>query len=370
MTLTLSSTEQRQLGAAIHALLSPLAHESREDWFRDVSSQLCPLVGGHSTIVSYSSDRPAQAFSPELPELADGFTSVAQYHRGELHFNEPAMDELTAHARKSRALAVFTSEILNRLTGNKLRRSLFYNDVARPLGAYINYGMGIVGGDGEALLGVNARRSKRDPLSEDTLALLSLLGSAFQAGFEMLARLDASNRALAAMIDTLSDGVFVYDTVGGRQLHRNAAVIALSASDPDFFRVEQRALAVARALYGVNRHADSAPLPRLEDLRTSNARYSFRASVLPIALFKREQVVLVAVQRHGIRLPTARMLSERFGLTPRESDVALRLARGDGDAKVARELGLSQHTVRHHTEHIFQKLAVHTRKALALLLVG
>ena len=48
-------------------------------------------------------------------------------------------------------------------------------------------------------------------------------------------------------------------------------------------------------------------------------------------------------------------------LTPRERDVLMRLAQGDGPAEIARELGVSAHTVRTHTSKIFAKLGVHSR---------
>jgi DNA-binding CsgD family transcriptional regulator len=48
--------------------------------------------------------------------------------------------------------------------------------------------------------------------------------------------------------------------------------------------------------------------------------------------------------------------------------VALRLEHGDSEAKIAATLGVSPHTVRHHSERVFEKLQVHSRKALALWL--
>jgi DNA-binding CsgD family transcriptional regulator len=52
---------------------------------------------------------------------------------------------------------------------------------------------------------------------------------------------------------------------------------------------------------------------------------------------------------------------ERFGMTAREADVALRLARGERNRTIASELRISPHTARHHTESVLAKLDVHTR---------
>ncbi len=54
-------------------------------------------------------------------------------------------------------------------------------------------------------------------------------------------------------------------------------------------------------------------------------------------------------------------------LTPRERDVLERMARGEGNQQIARELGLSAKTVRNHVSIILSKLAVVDRTAAMLL---
>jgi DNA-binding NarL/FixJ family response regulator len=54
-------------------------------------------------------------------------------------------------------------------------------------------------------------------------------------------------------------------------------------------------------------------------------------------------------------------LEHRYGLTPRELEVAKLLARGKSNAAIAEELRISAHTARHHTQRILSKLAVHSR---------
>lgn len=50
--------------------------------------------------------------------------------------------------------------------------------------------------------------------------------------------------------------------------------------------------------------------------------------------------------------------SGRF--TPRESDVALKMAEGRSDKVIARMLGMSIRTVQVHTQHIYEKLELHS----------
>ena len=54
-------------------------------------------------------------------------------------------------------------------------------------------------------------------------------------------------------------------------------------------------------------------------------------------------------------------------LTPRESEVLLKLTSGRTARAIARELGVSERTVRKHLEHVYEKLGVHDRLGAVLL---
>ncbi len=54
-------------------------------------------------------------------------------------------------------------------------------------------------------------------------------------------------------------------------------------------------------------------------------------------------------------------LQLNYGLTPRELEVALLLARGRSNSAIAEALHISTHTARHHTQRILTKLRVHSR---------
>jgi DNA-binding NarL/FixJ family response regulator len=55
--------------------------------------------------------------------------------------------------------------------------------------------------------------------------------------------------------------------------------------------------------------------------------------------------------------------SPDYGLTRREYEVARLLAEGRSNAAIARELQISAHTARHHTQRVLSKLKVHSRAA-------
>jgi DNA-binding response OmpR family regulator len=61
---------------------------------------------------------------------------------------------------------------------------------------------------------------------------------------------------------------------------------------------------------------------------------------------------------------------ERFGLTPRQVEIARLVGEGHTNAEIAAQLGVSFFTVRSHVEHILAKLGVPSRAAVGVLLYG
>src|SRR5262245_4887394 len=58
------------------------------------------------------------------------------------------------------------------------------------------------------------------------------------------------------------------------------------------------------------------------------------------------------------------------GLTTREADIANLVSRGLNNKQIARELHLCEGTVKMHLHHIYEKLRLHSRTELALLVAG
>jgi DNA-binding NarL/FixJ family response regulator len=56
----------------------------------------------------------------------------------------------------------------------------------------------------------------------------------------------------------------------------------------------------------------------------------------------------------------------RFGLTPRELEIVEAVRRGDTNKVIARDLAITQDTVKHHLTNIFTKIGVFTRLQLAV----
>ena len=70
-------------------------------------------------------------------------------------------------------------------------------------------------------------------------------------------------------------------------------------------------------------------------------------------------IMVLVVERHP--LPGAKELSHRFGLTPREIEVALLLVDRLSDEEIARRLHIKLNTARCHSNRVLGKLGVHSR---------
>jgi DNA-binding CsgD family transcriptional regulator len=108
--------------------------------------------------------------------------------------------------------------------------------------------------------------------------------------------------------------------------------------------------AVAEAL--VRRLGERTPELRLVDAVTASDGASGAVAVL------------VVVERAARGLPSGERLSRRFGLSPREAQVALLLAERRSNSEIAGALGISPHTAKRHTERVLGKLGVSTRRAV------
>jgi DNA-binding CsgD family transcriptional regulator len=71
------------------------------------------------------------------------------------------------------------------------------------------------------------------------------------------------------------------------------------------------------------------------------------------------------MRQSGMRPPRRSTMTNRNGLTARESDVLVLIRQGLRNAEIARRLHISNKTVDHHVSAILAKLGVHTRREAA-----
>jgi DNA-binding CsgD family transcriptional regulator len=184
--------------------------------------------------------------------------------------------------------------------------------------------------------------------------------------------LPISYAALGEMLSRVHIGLLVTDP-RGRVEHTNASLMRTLTTDPERARVETALRgAVLRLIDAdepspLDRYATMVEAPTIE-VKTVRASYRVCASRLGARISV--MVSMAAASRPAPALPSAALLVERFGLTPREADVAELLARGCSNLQVAESLAISPFTARRHTERVLMKLSARSRAEVSAVLLG
>ena len=372
MRATTPSVRQKRLAATIEAMVSPLRHATPGDWVREAMDRFSALMETPTAILASSllSDRATVSNDATLEEQ---MSSWSLWERGKLRFVEREMDENLSVIRPPASTNVFTSAIVDTMIDGAYSRSAFYREVLVPARARITYGMRVARGDGEHLLGACTSRPRFDPVGLETLGLLGIVAPAFEAGLEAMARLRDSQASLVALADARAEGVLIFDLASRRELHRNAIAADALTAEPEAAAITTAAARVVRTLAtlaGTQRHpAAAGALPVSVKVRTTRAAYRLYGSLLAPGMFAPAATAMVFLQSSIVALPSEAVLRERFRLTTREAEIALRIARGASDREIGDALGLSAHTVGHHAENLFLKLGIHSRRALGVRLI-
>ncbi len=87
-------------------------------------------------------------------------------------------------------------------------------------------------------------------------------------------------------------------------------------------------------------------------------------------VYRGTQIEISMVRQSGGNLCRIRPLHAMEVLTPREFVVARRFAAGMSHKQIARELGVSHHTVRNQLAHLYRKLNLHDKASLAQYLTA
>lgn len=161
-----------------------------------------------------------------------------------------------------------------------------------------------------------------------------------------------------AAFDLLGQAVGVYGLTGAL-LHRTGAFRA-ALEQGEIARLVSTAVGTLAAQVRAARLPQVIPSPVFVRCGDRIVRASlYQPSDEPMVLVCLETSVAQPVAL------TDDQIVQRFGLTPAELRVARHLAAGKPNKDIAAELCLSQHTTRHHTEHVLRKLGIRTRAAVA-----
>lgn len=371
----LSGADERRLAELTAVLATPLAYRSCEEWYASATRAVRDFFRGDAVLLC-TPERGARLYlEDDRPTLPSAFDAWIKYDHGSVKSTDAAF-ELGIATCRQRRFATFTSMMIDRLIGNQLRHSVVYNDILLPAGARVSIGSGSVTSFGEVMCCVSYRTASPNPFGILMQPLLALIVPLLATGYETVQRLDTTHTAWLEALDETSDGFMVYDTERGQEIHRNAALAAIERSDPEGLLVVDAMQQIAHRMSEKTRFADStataltmAALTQNREIRTARNRYLLHPTLLPAGTCSRVASVLVVARSLSPALPSPIELCARFGLTRREADVAVHLAAGMSDDAIARRIGVSPHTARHHSEHVLVKLGLQSRKALGLFLM-
>lgn len=345
-------------------MLAPLEAETADEWRLIVNEAVRNLVGG-DIAVSLLPRGERLFLSREAPDLAEGVQKfVTAYTPEGMLITDPVVDLWQKMRRRSstESFSWASNENMIGRAGYRMHDSLMVGDLLEGYGVRDFVGLSPEVDFGDVLVWVLFRHTNQARFGEHTTDLLKTLLPSMKAGLDALVRFDAQRRSL----DMLSDAMIVFG-VDRREIHRNAAFVRICERDPENEAIMTAVRSIAHSLHPLifpGRRPSHAPGTRKVGTRT--ASYDLKGTLLPAGSFGSEPAVLISVSKNGVDLPGPDALRERFGLTPREAEIAHLLAEGLSNADISDRLYISPHTARRHTANIFDKLGVNTRKGLAL----
>jgi DNA-binding CsgD family transcriptional regulator len=364
MTLTLSAAEQRALASCSDLMLRPLDFPSLDEWRAAVLRSFYALIDVDVAFFNVRSPPTGSrvSFSPE-------FTSGVLDRYERLCVNDAGY-ERAADMR----LSAFNQTML--VAGNQEE----YRTDPAVCGFYLPNqlldSIGLLAQEPSSGLGasieLHATRYGSAAFGARGVAILELLLPSFRAGLRAVEGGHAAKGQMAGLLDA-SGGAFLAVDGSGRRVHQTAGVDTLLGPDPQGDAVRARMLDVARASRSAATEVESGrgalPLLCAAEIHTASARYHVEATRVSQFLGY-GRVTLVSVERLAAPPPTDQLLQARHGLSRRELSIARRIADGSSAKGIAGALGISIHTVKRHSERIFAKLRVHSRRAVASALRG
>lgn len=345
---------------AQRVLLSPLRYGDTQAWLRAAAAAIQRVLRGDhayafrlgprtNTMVVHETDPAfktkteacvAEVLSPSSPETEHSLP--VRMHLQRVENGSGAYHEQDLAARE------------------EIEQSPFFQEVAAPFGVKHATGLTAVRGASETSLCVAFERGDAPGFSREASATLGLLVPAFEAGLRHLKRFRTLGAHLRRVLDDLADALFVF-SVDGREMHRNRALKELLRSVRDPHPLCRAAADVALSV--AERRPSRSPHRGRRELQVQSERYvlsgTYAGSLLDV-----QSSILVTVVRDS-PYPSPLVLRSRYGLTPREAEVALLVARGPTDAQIADRLGVSVHTVRRHVSAVRTKMEVDTRTEIA-----
>ena len=171
-------------------------------------------------------------------------------------------------------------------------------------------------------------------------------------------------------LDAVDQGL-VFFTCGGVLLHANRAFSKALNTCCDGERLHAEVQHFASSLCGLVKLREYGSGATVEELALREVplrseHYRIKGSFIGLDIFGHGPSTLIALEKPAPDPLSDEALQERFALTRKEAGVLRLMLEGRSNEQIAAALFLSPHTVRHHGESIFHKLAVKTRTEAAV----
>jgi DNA-binding CsgD family transcriptional regulator len=362
MAVTLSTEDLTGLQAATQTLLSPLDYPSVDAWRLSVNAQLRTLLHADSAGFFLPVREGLLLYSDEHDPCA-----LARYP----DLSPPPTAGGVPIWEKMKRIGVGT---LSDVYGEALPAylgSAYYNEFAGANHAHDTISATLAvpaDGIGMASLQFWHGRPDRRVFGDREVALLRLLFPAFQAGVQSYIHWARQPESLLRTLEGLGQPALIADETG-RIVHRTPCLEHIRATDPESGRLDRAMETVVSQLCAVARGKTVAegtrPLSPTKQVRTQTATYKVQGCLSGRAPLGDAPLVIVRLDRASPPQLPVGQLRDRFGLTRRQAEVAVLLARRKTNPEIAGALSISPHTARHHTESVLGKLGIGDRRQVA-----
>ena len=352
-----SSLLLKKIQAAQRALLSPLQFETTASWLDAVTPRVQAVMGADHAYACLPTHRSLTVVGSDLDsdfseEVAAGFGTQSSDH---LLSHDPMPLQMHLQRIRGGAGAYHELDLADRST---IETSPSYQELFYPHGIRYAAGMSVPLSTGEAFICVGFESATADGYNRRGLRRMELLVPALESAVRQWQRFATVREEFSTLIDRLTDAVLLFDA-DGQEVYRNRALRDLLRREPDASLLIQAAASLAAESVTSR---PSAPLSSQRTLSLAGGRYQLRLGYPP-QFRERDQGRLLVIERTSL-YPSPSSLQDRFGLTPRQAEVALLLAQGLSNDAIAGELTISSHTARHHVQEILSKMGLSSRAAV------
>lgn len=347
MPIPLPSRIARRVADTLSLLLAPGTYAESARWREDVARDLRRLVGAEAALIAVED---TSSCSLRAIDLDDGIVRAYQGHYASV--------DVGIARQRSLGIEVWCRR---RLWGaSELSRSEYFNDFARPHRLLDAFGMGTSRGTQRVRIALMCDRSSAPRKTAHRLGLLHIVLPAFRAGMAVSAGADRWSGSACGIIDGVDQALMLCDE-SGRELHHNCALERAAAVLGD--RLLGAIEDVKRTMVSRRPSATGEGGDVCVALPATSGEWKIHGWRLPLTVdgsISSSRILISLARRDRALLPSSEQRT-RFGLTKRETEVVELLRRRQSNAEIARALRVSEHTARHHTERILQKLGLHSR---------